>query len=154
MKRIIFVALSMAVFQSCNFRQPVDPSAKDGFIPDVSGAQHPKVIEIRKADINRGKEYGGEYHGYISKLSSAFKTQLTLQTDGTFTLLEVPVHAAVNRVQSRGFWVVAPNGDIELTENNINVYKRYRPEGKQLRVLDTDDDLKKAKNPFLLKRIR
>lgn len=154
MKRILFFAVSVTVFQSCNFRQPVDPSAKEGFTTDVSDGQRPKVIEIRKADIDRGKEYGGEYHGYISKLSSAFKAQLTLQTDGTFTLLEIPVRAAVNKVQSRGFWVVAPNGDIELTENNINVYKRYRPEGKQLRLLDTDDDLRKERNPFVLKRIR
>ncbi|RQO75465.1 hypothetical protein DBR43_08950 [Pedobacter sp. KBW06] len=135
-----------------------DPKEVDaGPAPIIEAHGHagkqPLAVEAKLA-----KQYAGEYHGEIPNADGRAKTTLVLNADGTFKLTELFSRAEARPLDVTGHWTgESDHADvISLTENNIEPYKKFKTEEKQLRQLTVEGEVieGKMKNLYLLKKVK
>ena len=126
--------------------------------PSPSSTKTSKEGDIAGVDAKLAGRYAGEYCGDIPNADGTAKTRLVLNADGTFKLTELFSRAEAKPLSTTGYWTEETDHAevISLTENNIEIYKKFKTEEKQLRQLTEEGEVieGKMKDPYLLKKVK
>ena len=163
MRKVLLAASFLTIFTACT----QEPSANGDLVGGDTKVVDSFAVSIIEARDNAGKQmvdaklaqqYAGEYRGDIPNADGIAKTTLVLNADGTFKLTELFRRAGARPLGTTGHWTrETEHADvISLTENNIEVYKKFKTEDKQLRQLTVEGEVieGKMKDLYLLKKVK
>jgi uncharacterized lipoprotein NlpE involved in copper resistance len=165
MKKVLLKAGFLTIFAACTQA----PSANGDLVGGDTKALDTATARIIEAPDDAGKQviavdpalskqYAGEYCGDIPYADGTAGTTLILNVDGTFKLTELFRRAGARPLSTTGHWTgETGHADvISLTENNIEVYKKFKTERKQLRQLTVEGEVidGKMKDLYVLKKIK
>lgn len=165
MRKVLLAVSFLTVFAACTQAPPANGGLVGGDTKAVDAATA-RIIEAPDdagkqaiaVDPALSKPYAGEYHGDIPNADGIAKTTLILNVDGTFKLTELFRRAGARPLSTTGHWAgESDHADvISLTENNIEVYKKFKRERKQLRQLTVEGEVieGKMKDLYVLKKVK
>lgn len=165
MKKVLLAASFLTVFAACTQTPPSNGNIAGGdtTIVDSTSSAATEVLggtgkQEVAVDPKLGKKYAGKYKGNIPNADGTAKTTLVLNDNGTFKLTELFTRAGAKPLESTGHWSgESGRADvISLRENNIEPYKKFKTEGKQLRQLTQEGKVIEGemKDLYLLKKTR
>ena len=165
MRKVLLAASVLTIFAACTQAPSVngdlaggDTKAVDAATARLIDARDDAGKQVIAADPPLSKQYAGEYRGEIPNADGTARTTLILNVDGTFKLTELFRRAGARPLSTTGHWIEETDhaGVISLTENNIEVYKKFKTERKQLRQLTVEGEVidGKMKDRYVLKKIK
>lgn len=165
MRKIFLAAGFLTAFAACTPAPSAssdlaggDTRTADSAVAPLNEVRDDAGKQVVAIDSELVQQYAGEYHGNIPQADGTAKTTLILNVDGTFKLTERFVRAGAKPLSATGHWSgETGHADvISLTENNIEGYKKFKTERKQLRQLTVEGEVieGKMKDLYLLRKVK